>query len=60
MFLETSYLMVIFPLRFLVDENLENYMKIHNWLTGLGYPETTKQFKDLTTNDIQIEMMYCI
>ena len=36
--------------RFLVDENLENYMKIHNWLTGLGYPETTQQYKDLTTN----------
>ena len=26
--------------RFLVDENLENYMKIHNWLTGLGFPES--------------------
>jgi len=40
-----------FSLRFLVDENLENYMVVHNWLTGLGYPETTQQFKDLTTND---------
>jgi hypothetical protein len=40
-----------FGLRFLVDENLENYMAVHNWLTGLGYPETTAQFKDLTTND---------
>jgi hypothetical protein len=39
-----------FSLRFLVDENLENYMLIHNWLTGLGFPETTRQFKDLTTN----------
>ena len=40
-----------FSLRFLVDENLENYMAVHNWLTGLGYPETTQEFKDLTTND---------
>ena len=40
-----------FSLRFLVDENMENYMAVHNWLTGLGYPETTQQFKDLTTND---------
>ena len=40
-----------FTLRFLVDENLENYMAVHNWLTGLGYPETTQQFRDLTTND---------
>ena len=39
-----------FSFRFLVDENLENYMKIHNWLTGLGYPETTQQYKDLTTD----------
>ena len=36
-----------FSFRFLVDENLENYMKIHNWLTGLGYPETAQQYKDL-------------
>ena len=38
--------------RFLVDENLENYMKMHNWLTGLGFPETTQQFKTLTTDDV--------
>ena len=40
-----------FSLRFLVDENMENYMTIHNWLTGLGYPETTQDFKDLTTDE---------
>jgi len=40
-----------FSLRFLVDENLENYMAIHNWLTGLGYPETTKQYKDFIVED---------
>ena len=39
-----------FSLRFLVDEELENYMSIHNWLTGLGFPETTQQFKNLTTD----------
>ena len=43
-----------FSLRFLVDENLVNYMKIHNWMTGLGYPETTQDYKDLITeNSIQ-------
>lgn len=36
-------------LKFLIDENLENYMAIHNWITGLGYPESTSQYKDLTT-----------
>jgi len=38
-------------IRFLVDENMQNYMSIHNWITGLGFPETTQQYKDLTTND---------
>jgi len=37
-------------LRFIVDENLENYMAIHNWLTGLGFPETTGQYKELITD----------
>ena len=40
-----------FSLRFMVDEDLVNYMKIHNWMSGLGFPESTKEFKDLTTND---------
>jgi len=34
-------------LNFLVDENMENYMAIHNWITQLGYAETTGDFKDL-------------
>ena len=34
-------------LRFLVDENLENYMEIQNWIRGLGYPEKLSQFSDL-------------
>jgi hypothetical protein len=37
-------------IRFLVDENLENYMAIHNWITGLGFPETTQDYKDAITN----------
>ena len=38
-------------IRFLVDENMENYMAVYNWLTGLGFPETTQQFKEITTDD---------
>jgi hypothetical protein len=34
-------------LRFLVDENLENYMEIQNWIRGLGFPEDLQQFDDL-------------
>ena len=40
-----------FSLQFLVDENMENYMAIHNWITGLGYPESTKQYKDFIIDD---------
>ena len=36
--------------RFLVDENLKNYMSVHNWLKGIGFPETPQQFKDQTTD----------
>ena len=38
-------------IRFLVDEDLQNYMAIHNWLTGLGFPESSEQFRNLTTNE---------
>ena len=34
-------------LRFLVDEDLVNYMEIQNWIRGLGYPETLKEFDRL-------------
>ena len=40
-----------FNLRFYVDESMENYMTVHNWLTGLGFPETAQQYRDLITND---------
>ena len=37
-------------IRFLVDENMKNYMAMHNWLKGIGFPETPQQFKDQTTD----------
>jgi hypothetical protein len=37
-------------LRFLVDEDMVNYMVIHTWLTGLGFPESTQQYADLISN----------
>ena len=36
-----------FTLRFLVDENMENYQSNYDRLTGLGFPETTKQFAEI-------------
>ena len=37
-------------LRFLVDEDLFNYMEIQNWIRGLGYPEKLSQLDDLNKN----------
>ncbi len=31
---------------FIVDENLENYIELHNWLTGLGFPKDRSQFRE--------------
>ena len=36
-----------FRLRFLVDENLENYMEIQTWMRGLGFPYSLEQYDDL-------------
>ena len=32
---------------FLVDENLNNYKEIHDWIIGLGAPQNHTQFSDL-------------
>ena len=34
-------------LRFLVDEDLGNYLELQNWIRGLGYPESLQEFDDL-------------
>ena len=37
-------------LNFIVDEFLENYRELHEWLTGIGFPKDRKQFKDFRSN----------
>ena len=37
-------------LSFIVDEFLENYRELHDWLTGIGFPKDRKQFKDFRSN----------
>ncbi len=34
-------------LSFVVDENLNNYKEIHDWIVGLGFPSNHTQFQDL-------------
>ena len=31
---------------FIVDEFLENYKELHNWMTGIAFPESREQFAD--------------
>ena len=37
-------------LRFLVDEDLKNFMEIQNWIRGVGFPESIQEFRDLETS----------
>ena len=37
-------------LSFVVDENLNNYKEIHDWILGLGFPSNHTQFQDLQTS----------
>ena len=36
-----------FNLRFIVDENLENYMEVQKWMRGLGFPESLNEIYGL-------------
>jgi hypothetical protein len=37
-------------INFLVDENLNNYKEIHDWLIGIGFPQNYTQFQNLQTD----------
>jgi hypothetical protein len=43
-----------FNLRFIVDENLENYMQIQNWMRGLGYPESLNEIYKLQKQETNL------
>jgi len=36
---------------FLVDEKLENYIELHNWLVGIGFPKARTQFSSFKSNN---------
>jgi len=40
-----------FSLQFIVDEQLQNYLAIHNWMKGLGFPDSIGDFMDLVTDE---------
>lgn len=33
---------------FKVDEDLQNYLEIHNWIVGLGKPQSYDQYKEIS------------
>ena len=46
-----------FSLRFLVDENLDNYIEVFNWIRALGYPESIDEIKDWQRKDFTINQL---
>ena len=40
-----------FNIRFLVDEDLKNYMEIQNWMRGLGFPESLQQIYEFQNSN---------
>ena len=44
-----------FTLRFLVDEDLENYLEIQNWIRGLGFPESRQEIFDFQQSNPELK-----
>lgn len=42
-------------IRFLVDENLENYMEIQNWIRSLGFPYSLDEIYDLQKQQTYVD-----
>ena len=38
-------------LSFMVDEDMENYLQIYQWITSLGFPESLDQYQELRRED---------
>ena len=45
-------------IRFLVDEDMKNYISIHNWLRYLGYPESEKDWTTFADGEKYEEKQY--
>ena len=41
-------------IRFMVDEDLKNYMELQNWIRGLGFPESVQEIWDLQEEERDI------
>jgi hypothetical protein len=39
------------PLTFIIDESMNNYIEVFNWLKGLSFPENFDQYKNLKESE---------
>ena len=42
-------------LTFIVDENLENYIEMHTWLTAIGFPKDRSQFREFRSETSNVK-----
>lgn len=40
-----------FRVTFRVDEDMQNYLEIHNWLRGLGFPDDFAEYRGILNED---------
>jgi len=45
-------------IRFLVDEDIKNYLSVHNWIRYLGHPESEKDWTDFKDGESYAEKQY--
>ncbi len=41
-----------FTIQFKVDEDIKNYVELHNWMRGLGWPNESKEFANLNSQPL--------
>jgi hypothetical protein len=39
-----------FTINFMIDEDMQNYVALYDWLKGLGFPQDHEQYKDYIEN----------
>jgi len=38
-------------IKYMIDENMDNYIENHTWLTQFGFPESARQYQDLLDSE---------
>lgn len=39
-----------FVVTFMIDENMENYQAVHDWMIGLGFPDNNQQYTNMANS----------